>query len=29
MYQKFGFRQIALEKGLYERANIKMELDLV
>lgn len=29
MYQKFGFKQITLEKGLYERANIKMELDLV
>jgi ribosomal protein S18 acetylase RimI-like enzyme len=29
LYQKFGFREIALEKGLYERANIKMELDLV
>lgn len=29
LYQKNGFRKIALEKGLYERANIKMELDLV
>ena len=29
LYQKFGFRKIALEWGLYERANIKMELDLV
>ena len=29
LYQKYGFRKIALEKGLYERANIKMELDLV
>lgn len=28
LYQKFGFREIALEKGLYDRANIKMELDL-
>ncbi len=29
LYQKYGFRKIALEKGLYERANIKMELNLV
>jgi GNAT superfamily N-acetyltransferase len=29
LYQKYGFRKIALEKGLYEQANIKMELNLV
>lgn len=25
LYRKYGFREIALEKGLYERADIKME----
>jgi ribosomal protein S18 acetylase RimI-like enzyme len=29
LYRKFGFREITLEKGLYERANVKMELDLI
>ncbi len=26
LYQKFGFKEIELESGLYERANIKMEM---
>lgn len=25
LYRKYGFKEIELEKGLYERANIKME----
>lgn len=28
LYQKFGFKEIPLEEGLYERADIKMELDI-
>lgn len=28
LYREFGFREIELESGLYERANIKMFLDL-
>ena len=28
LYKKFGFKEIALEQGLYDRANIKMQLDL-
>ena len=28
LYRKYGFREIALEKGLYERADIKMEKHL-
>ncbi|WP_226065548.1 GNAT family N-acetyltransferase [Kaistella polysaccharea] len=28
LYLKYGFREIALEKGLYERADIKMEKQL-
>lgn len=28
LYRKYGFREIALEPGHYERANIKMELYL-
>lgn len=28
LYRKYGFQEIELEKGLYERANIKMELKL-
>lgn len=28
LYKKIGFKEIPLEKGLYERANIKMQLDL-
>lgn len=28
LFQKFGFRQTTLETGLYDRANIKMELKL-
>ncbi|MGB5026417.1 MAG: hypothetical protein WBO44_13765 [Saprospiraceae bacterium] len=26
LYRKYGFEEAALEAGLYERANIKMEL---
>lgn len=29
LYQKYGFREILLEPGLYERADIKMEKQLV
>lgn len=29
LYKKIGFKEIPLEKGLYERANIKMQLDLI
>ena len=28
LYEKFGFREIDMEEGVYERANIKMELNL-
>jgi ribosomal protein S18 acetylase RimI-like enzyme len=28
LYKKYGFREIELEKGLYERANIKMEKEV-
>lgn len=28
LYRKYGFREIPLEEGLYERANIKMQKDL-
>ena len=28
LYRKVGFIEVPLEKGLYERANIKMQLDL-
>lgn len=28
LYEKFGFKEIELENGLYERANIKMEKKL-
>ncbi|PKB15215.1 GNAT family N-acetyltransferase [Flavobacterium sp. 5] len=28
LYEKFGFKEIELENGLYERANIKMEKQL-
>ena len=28
LYKKYGFEEIELEKGLYERANIKMALEL-
>ncbi len=28
LYRKYGFTEIELEKGLYERANIKMEKEL-
>ncbi|WP_291721625.1 GNAT family N-acetyltransferase [Bernardetia sp.] len=28
LYKKIGFKEIPLEKGLYERANIKMQLDM-
>lgn len=28
LYKKYGFVEIELEQGLYERANIKMQLDL-
>lgn len=28
LYQKFGFQEVPLEKSLYERADIKMELTL-
>ena len=28
LYRKYGFIEVELEKGLYERANIKMELHL-
>lgn len=29
LYKKYGFVEIELESGLYERANIKMQLDLL
>ena len=29
LYRKYGFVEVELESGLYERANIKMELKLV
>ena len=29
LYKELGFEEIPLEKGLYERANIKMQLNLV
>jgi N-acetylglutamate synthase-like GNAT family acetyltransferase len=29
LYKKIGFEEVPLEKGLYERANIKMQLDLI
>jgi ribosomal protein S18 acetylase RimI-like enzyme len=29
LYKKYGFKEIALESGLYERANIKMEKHLL
>jgi ribosomal protein S18 acetylase RimI-like enzyme len=29
LYKKIGFQETPLEKGLYQRANIKMQLDLV
>ena len=28
LYQKYGFTEVELESGLYDRANIKMQLDL-
>lgn len=28
LYEKLGFRHIPVEKGVYERANVKMEIDL-
>ena len=28
LYQKYGFTEVELEPGLYDRANIKMQLDL-
>lgn len=28
LYKKLGFRQVPLEPGVYERADVKMELDL-
>ena len=28
LYEKFGFKEIEMESGVYERANIKMELHL-
>lgn len=29
LYKKIGFQEVLLEKGLYQRANIKMELELI
>ncbi|WP_375558829.1 GNAT family N-acetyltransferase [Bernardetia sp. OM2101] len=29
LYKKIGFEEVQLEKGLYQRANIKMQLDLI
>jgi N-acetylglutamate synthase-like GNAT family acetyltransferase len=29
LYKKVGFQEIQLEEGLYERANIKMQLDML
>jgi predicted GNAT family N-acyltransferase len=29
LYKKIGFEEILLEKGLYERANIKMQLNMI
>ena len=28
LYQKYGFKEVKLEPGLYDRANIKMQLNL-
>lgn len=28
LYQKFGFKEVPLEEGIYERADIKMELTI-
>ena len=28
MYQKHGFKHVPVEKGVYERANVKMEIDV-
>ncbi len=28
LYEKFGFREVALESGIYERADIKMEKNI-
>ena len=28
LYRRLGFREITLEKGLYERSNIKMEIEI-
>ncbi len=28
MYEKIGFRHVEVEKGVYERANVKMVIDI-
>jgi ribosomal protein S18 acetylase RimI-like enzyme len=28
MYRKLGFTEVPLEKGIYKRSDIKMEIDL-
>ena len=28
LYRKYGFVEVELEEGLYERANVKMELGI-
>jgi ribosomal protein S18 acetylase RimI-like enzyme len=29
LYEKIGFRHLEVEKGVYERANVKMEIDVI